>query len=72
MSQRWNPARLRNRRFVSLAELNAAIRPLLEDLNTRIMRDYGASRADLFATLERPNLQPLPAEPYIFARWKPS
>lgn len=70
VSQRWILARLRNRRFFSLAELNAAIRPLHDDLNTRIMRDYGASRADLFATLDRPNLQPLPAEPYIFARWK--
>ena len=34
------------------------------------MRDYGASRADLFATLDRPNLLPLPAEPYVFARWR--
>jgi len=70
VSQRWIPARLRNRRFVSLAKLNAVIRPLLDDLNTRIMRDSGASQTDLFATLERPNLQPQPAEPYIFARWK--
>jgi transposase len=70
VAQRWILARLRNRRFFSLAELNAAIRPLLDDLNTRIMRDYGASRADLFATLDRPNLIPLPAAPYIFARWK--
>lgn len=66
----WRDARLRNRLFFSLAELNVAIRPLLDDLNTRIMRDYGASRADLFATLDRPNLQPLPADPYVFARWK--
>lgn len=70
VSQRWIVARLRNRRFFSLAELNAAIRPLLDDLNTRIMRDYGASRADLFATLDRPNLAPLPVAPYVFARWK--
>lgn len=70
VAQRWILARLRNRRFFSLAELNAAIRPLLDDLNTRVMRDYGASRADLFATLDRPNLQPLPADPYVFARWK--
>jgi hypothetical protein len=33
----------------------------------RIMRGYGASRADLFATLDRPNLQPLPPESYVFA-----
>ncbi len=39
VSQRWILVRLRNRRFFSLAELNAAIRPLLDDLNTRIMRD---------------------------------
>ena len=70
VSQRWIVARLRNRRFFSLAELNAAIRPLLDDLNTRVMRDYGASRADLFATLDRPNLMPLPTAPYVFARWK--
>lgn len=70
VSQRWIVARLRNRRFFSLAELNAAIRPLLNDLNTRVMRDYGASRADLFATLDRPNLMSLPATPYVFARWK--
>ncbi|QIE43875.1 IS21 family transposase [Meridianimarinicoccus aquatilis] len=70
VAQRWILARLRNHRFFSLAELNAAIRPLLDDLNTRVMRDYGASRADLFATLDRPSLQPLPADPYVFARWK--
>lgn len=70
VAQRWILARLRNHRFYSIAEANAAIRPLLDDLNTRIMRDYAASRADLFATLDRPNLQPLPSEAYVFARWK--
>ena len=61
---------LRNRKFFSLAELNAAIRPLLDALNMRVMRGYDASRADLFATLDRPHLQPLPHTPYVFARWK--
>ena len=70
VAQRWVLARLRNRRFFSLAELNAAIRRLLDELNMRVMRGYGASRADLFATLDRPHLQPLPPEPYAFARWK--
>ena len=45
-----------------------AIRRLLDELNMRVMRGYGASRADLFATLDRPNLQALPPEPYVFAR----
>ena len=70
VAQRWILARLRNRRFFSLAELNAAIRRLVDELNMRVMRGYGASRADLFATLDRPNLQSLPPAPYAFARWK--
>ena len=54
VAQRWILARLRNHRFFSLAELNVAIRRLLDALNMRVMRGYGASRADLFATLDRP------------------
>ena len=68
VAQRWILARLRNHRFFSLAELSVSIRRLLDELNMRVMRGYGASRADLFATLDRPNLQPLPPEPYVFAR----
>jgi hypothetical protein len=33
------------------------------------MRGYGASRADLFATLDCPALSRLPEVPYAFARW---
>ena len=66
--QRSILARLRNHRFFSLAELNVAVRRLLDALNMRVMRGYGASRADLAATLDRPNLQALPPEPYVFAR----
>ena len=60
VAQRWILARLRNRRFFSLAELNAEIRQLRDELNMRVMRGDSASRADLFATLDRPHLQPLP------------
>lgn len=70
VAQRWILARLRNRRFFSLPELNVAIRRLVDELNMRVMRGYGASRADLFATLDRPQLQSLPPQPYEFARWK--
>ena len=38
---RWILARLRHRRFFSLADLNAAIRELLDDLNDRPMRGWG-------------------------------
>ena len=68
VAQRWILARLRNRRFFSLADVNAAIRRLADELNMRVLRGYGASRADLFATLDRLQLRPLPPHPYEFAR----
>ena len=70
VAQRWILARLRNRRFFCLAELNAAIRELLVDLNARTMRGFNASRAALFETIDRPALKPLPPEAYVFARWR--
>ena len=59
-----------HRRFFSLAELNAAIRELIDELNTRVMRRIGSSRRALFDAIERPALQPLPAEPFEYAEWK--
>ena len=40
VAQRWILARLRNRRFLSLVDLNAAIRRLVDELNMRVMRGY--------------------------------
>jgi transposase len=68
--QRWILARLRNRRFFSLAELNVAIGILVEELNARLMRKLGASRREFFDTIDRPALMPLPAEPYQYAEWR--
>src|SRR5947208_2236517 len=68
--QRWILARLRNRRFFSLAELNVAIRILVDQLNARLMRKLGASRREFFDTIDRPALMPLPAEPYQYAEWR--
>jgi len=70
VATRWIVAKLRNRRFFSLAELNAAIRELLTQLNDRITRHLGTSRRALFDEIERPALKPLPVEPYIYAEWK--
>jgi len=61
LAQRWVVARLRNRRFFSLVELNAAIADLVGELNARVMRGYGASRAELFAQVDAPALKVLPA-----------
>ena len=52
--QRWILARLRNRRFFSLAELNRAIRELVDQLNDRPMRGWGTTRRALFEQLDRP------------------
>jgi transposase len=68
--QRFVLARLRNRRFFSLDELNAAIRECVADLNAKIMHKLGKSRRELFETIERPALKALPAEPYRYAEWK--
>src|SRR5258707_11670743 len=55
--ERWILARLRNRRFFSLAELNQAIGELVTDLNARPMRRLGVSRRDLFLELDYPALK---------------
>ena len=68
--QRWILARLRRETFFSLEALNARIAELLEDLNSRTMRLYRASRRELFDRLDRPALQSLPATPFAYAEWK--
>jgi transposase len=70
VAQRWILARLRNRTFFSLVELNTAIRELLEQLNDRPMQKISKSRRELWEQLDRPALRPLPATRYELARWK--
>jgi transposase len=68
--QRWIVARLRNRVFFSLEELNAAIREALTQLNARVSRHLGASRQQLFEQLDQPALIPLPATRHVHADWQ--
>ena len=68
--ERYVLARLRNRRFLSLHELNAAMREIVADLNAKIMRKLGISRDELLAQIDRPALKPLPTAPYQYAEWK--
>ncbi len=70
VAERWILARLRNRVFHSLAELNTAIRELLIALNNRRMRHVDASRRELYERLDRPALRPLPPRAYEIAEWK--
>lgn len=68
--QRWILARLRNRRFFSLAELNRAIAELLTDLNQRPFKKLPGCRRSAFDSLDAPALRPLPPTRFAISRWK--
>ena len=68
--QRWVLAALRKRQFFSLADLNESISELREKLNRRPFRKLPGTREELYRSVDLPALQPLPAQPYVFAEWK--
>jgi transposase len=68
--ERWILARLRHQSFFSLDAVNRAIAELLPLLNERPFRKLPGSRRVLFEQLDRPVLQALPAQQYVFATWK--
>jgi transposase len=68
--ERWILARLRDRKFFSLHQLNQAIAKLLEDLNNRPFQKLPGSRSSAFESMDRPALNPLPSQAYQFAEWK--
>jgi transposase len=68
--ERWILARLRNRQFFSLEELNHAIKELLERLNKKKFKKLPGSREEAFLTYEKAMLKALPATKYEFAEWK--
>jgi len=70
LAERWIIAKLRDRIFFSLGELNAAIRECVVQLNARVSRHLGASRRQLFDEVDRPALQSLPQETFPYADWK--
>src|SRR5690554_3553864 len=55
---------LREMTFFSLEELNREIRRLLEDYNKLLFKRKETSRTELFQTIERGYLKPLPDAPY--------
>jgi transposase len=70
LAERWLIAVLRHQKFFSIADLNQALATHLERLNHRAFRKREGTRASLYATLDRPALQPLPYERYVMAEWK--
>ena len=68
--ERWILMRLRHQRFASVDDVNEAIAPLLEQLNTRAFQKLPGSRASAFAQLDAPALQPLPMQTWELAVYK--
>jgi transposase len=69
-AQTYILGRLRRQTFFSLAECNAAIATAVERINAHVMRRLGVSRRELFESIERPALRPLPADDYEYAEWR--
>jgi transposase len=63
-------ARLRNKQFFSLEELNEEISRELGKFNRRPFQKLPGCRLSHFEELDKPNLNPLPATPYFFAEWQ--
>ena len=68
--ERWMLARLRHHTFCARVDVHTAIAALLPALNTRPCKTLPGSRHSLFASLDRPALQPFPARPYPYAAWQ--
>jgi transposase len=65
----WATAALRNRQFLSLAELNEAMWQKLSDFNHKPFQKKPGSRESAFAE-ERPFLMALPDKPFEMSFWK--
>lgn len=70
VATRWILAVLRNRKFFSLAEANAAVEELLVKLNNRPFKKLPGSRRSRYEQIDKPALKPLPKERYEYMHIK--
>jgi transposase len=68
--QRWILAQLRHQTFFSVDEINQAIAPLLDRYNAKVIKRLGKSRIELFETIEKIHLKPLPSNRYVYREFK--
>ena len=68
--QRWILARFRNRTFFSVDEVNDAISVLLDIYNNKIVKRFGKSRTAMFEELDKPALNAIPANRYVYREFK--
>ena len=69
-AQTYILGRLRRQTFFSFAEANAAIATAVARIDAHVMRRLGVSRRELFESIERPALRPLPSDDYEYAEWR--
>jgi transposase len=69
-AQTYVLGRLRHQTLFSLSECNSAIGVVLERMNMRLMRRLGMSRRDLFESVDKPVLKPLPEAEWDYAEWR--
>jgi transposase len=69
IAERQILAALRDGTFFNVAELNAAIRPLLAKLNAQPFQKLEGSRDSWFESYEKSKLLPLPATGFELATW---
>ena len=63
-------APLRHITFTSLGEINAELSKRLTKLNNQSFQKMKTSRRELFETIDKPALKPLPPHRYQYAEWK--
>jgi transposase len=69
--ERWVLAPLRNHKFFSLHEMNAAILERLDWLNHRPLTNMnGETRRTLYEKIDRPSLKSLPTGDFTISHWK--
>ena len=68
--QRWILAVLRHQTFFSVDALNDAISLLLDKYNEKKVKRFNKSRFEMFLELDKPFLQSLPNEKYVYKEFK--
>jgi transposase len=70
LAQRWLLARLRHETFYSIVQLNNRINALMPLYRNKKMKRLDVSRQELFDTIDKPALQPLPVNEYEYKEFK--
>jgi transposase len=68
--QRYILARFRHHKFFSVDEINQAFAPLLDRYNNKIVKHLEKSRTQLYHEIDKPYLNPLPANRYVYKQFK--